>query len=257
MTKILPHRKSISNKAFTIVELLVAIAVVAILAGILIAVIGSGRERALEAQSASQLRQLGNALLLLAQDNQGNYEFRIGGSVGGGSSNVYQTWPLMLQRNPLFGELEFPRQAFWDDLSLVDFEDRDNSVNWHLRPSFGLNQLPASAEGSLPWRVRRDGNLRIGMLNINVIDEPNKRFLLGTSMQSSGRGAHTIRMVNTAASPAGSIQARFRKDSSRHALLYYFDGRVSSADDKELTEQGFTSGYGANPSEIISFTTSQ
>lgn len=93
------------------------------------------------------------------------------------------------------------------------------------------------------------------MLNINVIDEPNKRFLLGTSMQSSGRGAHTI--VNTAASTAGSIQARFRKDSSRHALLYYFDGRVSSADDKELTEQGFTSGYGANPSEIISFTTSQ
>lgn len=253
MTKILPHRKSISNKAFTIVELLVAIAVVAILAGILIAVIGSGRERALEARSASQLRQLGNALLLLAQDNQGNYEFRIGGSVGGGSSNVYQTWPLMLQRK--FGELEFPRQAFWDDLSLVDFDDRDNGVNWHLRPSFGLNQLPASAEGSLPWRQRMDGNLRIGSLNINFIDEPNKRFLLGTSMQSSGRGAHTI--VNTAASTAGSIQARFRKDSSRHALLYYFDGRVSSADAKELTEQGFASGYGANPSEIISFTTSQ
>lgn len=67
-------------------------------------------------------------------------------------------------------------------------------------------------------------------------------------MQGDGRGAHTI--VNESASTTGSVQARF----NNRALLYYIDGRVTTADAKELREHGFQSGYGSGPSEIVSFT---
>src|SRR5438552_1657979 len=55
-------------KAFTLVELLVVIAVIAILAAILFPVFGQARARARSAACASNMRQLATAWLLYAQD---------------------------------------------------------------------------------------------------------------------------------------------------------------------------------------------
>ncbi len=58
------------NSAFTLIELLTVIAIIGILAGILIPVVGRVRNSARNATCISNLRQYGAALYLYAQDNK-------------------------------------------------------------------------------------------------------------------------------------------------------------------------------------------
>jgi len=68
-----PLRMSIAprpRRAFTLIELLTVIAIIGVLAGILIPVVGKVRRNARLASSASNLRQIGNAMFLYAGDNR-------------------------------------------------------------------------------------------------------------------------------------------------------------------------------------------
>ncbi len=63
------------RRAFTLIELLVVIAILAILAGILFPVFAKARERARMTACASNLRQLGQAVMLYADDHDERYPF--------------------------------------------------------------------------------------------------------------------------------------------------------------------------------------
>lgn len=64
-----------ARRGFTLVELLVVMAVVAILAGLLFAALGGVRERGQSAQCLSNLRQLAAANVAYASENGGRYVF--------------------------------------------------------------------------------------------------------------------------------------------------------------------------------------
>lgn len=64
-------RYAARRSAFTLIELLVVIAIVGILAALIVAAAGPARERAAAAQCISNLRQLGAAILIYANDNDG------------------------------------------------------------------------------------------------------------------------------------------------------------------------------------------
>src|SRR5256885_688362 len=59
------------KRAFTLVELLVVIAIITILLAILLPVIGRAREQGRRVQCASNLRQITQAWLMYADNNQG------------------------------------------------------------------------------------------------------------------------------------------------------------------------------------------
>ncbi|HMP82325.1 MAG TPA: type II secretion system protein [Verrucomicrobiota bacterium] len=67
------------RSAFTLVELLVVIALIGILAGILLPALGQARVRAHAIFSLNNTRQLTTAWLLYADDNSGRFAYNLGG----------------------------------------------------------------------------------------------------------------------------------------------------------------------------------
>lgn len=66
-----PSRRASSNSAFSLLELLITIAVIAILLALAVPIVGSGIRSSNTAGCASNLRQIGAAMLAHAADNDG------------------------------------------------------------------------------------------------------------------------------------------------------------------------------------------
>lgn len=65
------------TRAFTLIELLTVIAIIAILAGILLPTLGKARQTALRTKCLSNLRELGKGLQLYAQDHRSQFPLDI------------------------------------------------------------------------------------------------------------------------------------------------------------------------------------
>jgi prepilin-type N-terminal cleavage/methylation domain-containing protein len=74
-----------ARRGFTLIELLVVIAIIAILAALLFPVFAQAREKARQTSCLSNLKQLGTAMLMYAQDNDGFFPPTVGRTAG-------QTW---------------------------------------------------------------------------------------------------------------------------------------------------------------------
>ncbi len=73
-----------SRRAFTLIELLVVVAVIGLLAGLLLPALNQARDKARSARCLSNLRQIGMALTLYADEYEERYPYTAGTVLWGG-----------------------------------------------------------------------------------------------------------------------------------------------------------------------------
>lgn len=175
-----------SRTGFTLVELLVVVAIVALLIGVLVPALGAARQRADQTRDAGALRQTLTANQIFSTDRDDGLivakyaqnEVPPGVTVSDGFGGIVRgvpaeryTWRLLsyLDAGPRGTLLTGEREAFLDAVPA----DPDKRFNWHylvsVYPSFGINghflggyNMRAGGEshvgGDPPFRVakRRD-----------------------------------------------------------------------------------------------------
>ncbi|WP_309380860.1 type II secretion system protein [Cerasicoccus frondis] len=167
------------NPGFTLVELLTVVAIIAILAAILIPTVGSIRRSALQTESLSNIRQVGLAYLLVAQDNNGELP-----SIHGASKR--DMWDRKVNAIITDGGYEdYPNEwsnAFHDTAAIHDGTVSPN-VKYHFAPLGAVTRGNGDENGggAAPKALRRCNNL---MRQFN----PGRQILLADAGVDSPTG---------------------------------------------------------------------
>ena len=88
-----PDISSPRSRAFTLVEVLVVIGIIAVLIGILLPVINKSRQSSITLKCQAQLRQLYHGLSMYAVDNKGRLpwgQYQVSSDAGANSFSTYQ-----------------------------------------------------------------------------------------------------------------------------------------------------------------------
>ena len=155
-------RPSQAARAFTLIELLTVIAIVGILAAIILPVMGKVRQSALKSDCAANLRRIGNATAIYAQDNKGQYPraFAVVGS-------NYVFWREVLAQGGYLGAPDYGfknpvPQDKWIGAHFTFLTCKAhrqtapivNASDGALRPTYSSNGSLVPAGANSKWRPR-------------------------------------------------------------------------------------------------------
>lgn len=207
-------QQSTAPKAFTLIELLTVIAIIGILAAIVIPTVGSVRKTARSAQAVSNIKQIGMATMLYAQDNRGAI---LGQGEEAGTGFKYfeltmRQWATYLARSPA-GDIQ-----------------KVNNILGQIRDPYVPNEPEFLRSGyATTWAVNRIFNVQKGyqaqgLTTSQTTDKPRNMSEFSEPSRTiyAMSGAYEISSANIVDS------ALLAPPVGRQALYYYHrDGRAA------------------------------
>lgn len=201
------------SRAFTLIELLVVIAVIAILASLLMPAISKGKSRALSSQCLNNLKQLGVATLVYAQEHNGLIQIDA-------PLNPGITWGSLLNSNQPIKSL---------DIYLCPAYAPRRFTNWFY--TYGVRQDP------LPEYTRGDFN---EILQSSRLPTPTEYLHLGDTTSRGRQGAGAMQYYYFRVGQEKEIHARH--DLRANGL--FMDGHVESCNRVRLERLGIQALFG-------------
>jgi prepilin-type N-terminal cleavage/methylation domain-containing protein/prepilin-type processing-associated H-X9-DG protein len=221
--------------AFTLIELLVVIAIIAILAAILFPVFALAREKARMSACISNMRQIGNALMMYVQDYDETYPYcrfhqnlNLGTTAKPGTDKGYvvDSWrnailPYLKSVDVLGCPSNPWSRSIAGQLGSLPPVPGSNAEGWAMTPglrmpiSYNMNQcastyLPADSKGAPP------------PTRLSQVVRPSETFIIGESTwPTSDMGAEWLWNP-------GYCPAIFTHKASKMANFVFFDGHAKS-----------------------------
>jgi prepilin-type N-terminal cleavage/methylation domain-containing protein/prepilin-type processing-associated H-X9-DG protein len=182
-----------SGSAFTLIEMLVVIAIIALLASILVPAISNAMQSAKRVACGSSLRQAGLALLQFSHDNKGYLPAMRHGGFNGNDSSIEDGPPTGDQWAEIIsGYLgEFTDNINNDPIAAISnacpaWEGRPDLQYGNTKPGYGMNAYPGAGSG-IPNRngnVTQNGPLLDSsrIIPLDALKAPSNTILLGDSV---------------------------------------------------------------------------
>jgi prepilin-type N-terminal cleavage/methylation domain-containing protein len=139
----------IRPRGFTLIELLVVIAIIGLLSSVVLASLNTARVKARDAQRASDMVQVVNALELYANDHQASYPAAVTGSGCAGARSTYclantpglaPTYIPSLPHDPTYANTvnDYLYQASTDRSQYILLRRDEHDNRWCVPPSSSL-----------------------------------------------------------------------------------------------------------------------
>jgi prepilin-type N-terminal cleavage/methylation domain-containing protein/prepilin-type processing-associated H-X9-DG protein len=144
-------------RGFTLVELLIVIGIIAVLASLLLTVRSRASDQAAKAQCLNNLRQLGLAMTMYAQDNDQAFPYGspLDNSPPGDAKADWIHWQVPVNRqeeeinNSALARYVKARGSVYQSLMLCPSDDPDNHKAGNYRYSYSMNYMMSSDRGKI------------------------------------------------------------------------------------------------------------
>ncbi len=181
------------KKNFTLIELLVVIAIIAILASMLLPALNRARETAKQSNCLNNIRQLGTAMMLYVDNENGFYP---SGKTSSGDNDYYVNWRTMLL--PYLGRnneqnANAKADMFWcsDDLNLKLGKDK-STLFGQGRVSYGINFFHIPGRKSVS-AVKASTTVGLIEADTNLNQTSQAGYCLALSWADPGNPCATVR----------------------------------------------------------------
>lgn len=223
-----------NRAAFTLIEMLVVIAVIALLSSLMMPLIGKSREKAMDMNCQSNIKQSLVALLGFAMDHESNVPLRYNPSTT--SPGSWRSWSYVLKNTGYMQDYrskqgeEIERRAYSCPLST----GTEKQVNAGQDVVYGINMYCFTSKGEKSsykisqynplglWKFS-GANSRMTYLSLMLVEEPTSFILLGEAFSSFYLTRYGLELQD---SVIGGDNSYMWLRHNGHANVGFADGHV-------------------------------